>query len=52
MSTTTVLAAAVGLASSVVTDPVPPLLVPQRFSCSLGSGDNKDGKEEVLAEVG
>ena len=43
--------AAVGLASSVATDLVLPLLVPQRASGSLGSGGNEECEEEVLAAL-
>ena len=50
VSTPAVQAAAAGSASSVATDPVPPLLVPQCSSSSLGSGGNEDGEEKVLAE--
>ena len=52
LSTTTVLATAAGLASSVVTDPLPPLLVLQCSSSSLGSGGNGDGEEEVFSGLG
>ena len=48
-SISAVSAAAAGSASSVATDPVPPLLVPQHSSSSLGSGGTIDGEEEVLA---
>ena len=49
VSTTTVLVAARGLAHSIATDAVLPLLVTQRSSSSLGSGCNKDVEEKVLA---
>ena len=49
VSTTAVLAAAMGSASTVAIDPVPPLLVPQCSRSSLGSGSNEDGEDEVLA---
>ena len=49
MSTTTVLAAATDSVSSVTKDPVPPLLVPQCSSSSLGSSGSEDREEEVLA---
>ena len=42
VSTTAVLATAVGLGSSVATDPVPSLLVSQSSSSNLGSGGNED----------
>ena len=50
MSTTHVLAAAMGSACAVAMDPVPPLLVPQCSSCSVRSVINEDCEEEVLAE--
>ena len=40
-------AAAAGFVSSVAPDVVPPLLVVQLSSSSLGSGGNKDGEGEV-----
>ena len=49
MSTTSVLAAATGSASTSATDPVSPLLAPQLYSSSVGSAVPVDGEEEVLA---
>ena len=46
---TTVLAATTGSVSTVATDPVPPLLVPQCSSSFVGFVVNEDGKEEVFA---
>ena len=49
VSPLSVLAAAAGSAPTSTTNPVPPLLVPQCSSSSVGSAVPKDGEEEVLA---
>ena len=46
--TTGVPVAAAGSTSSVATDPVPPSLVSQHSSSSLGSGGNKNSEDKQL----
>ena len=52
MSTSAVPAAAVSSASTVATDPVPNLLVPQHSNHSVDSDSNEDGEDGVFLGVG